>query len=26
VKGKVENLEGFMSGSAAYVREQREKA
>ena len=26
VKGKVENLDGFLAGSAAYVREQREKA
>ena len=26
VKGKVENLDGFMAGSAAYVREQRDKA
>ena len=26
VKGKVENLEGFMSGAAAFLREQREKS
>ena len=25
-RGKVENLEGFMSGAAAFVREQREKS
>jgi len=25
-KGKFENLEGFMSGAAAFVKEQREKA
>jgi hypothetical protein len=26
VKGKVENLEGFMSGAAAFVREQHAKS